>query len=96
MVSNFNIYKKTLPWSRKNNIDEDLRARPLLILGDSITTDHISPAGVIKEEAVYLRDRQIKVDDFNSYAMRGNHEIMTRGTFANVRIKNKMVDKTGG
>ncbi len=84
----------------KNNIDEDLRARPLLILGDSITTDHISPAGVIKERSSagkYLRDRQIKVDDFNSYgARRGNHEIMTRGTFANVRIKNKMVDKTGG
>ena len=84
----------------KNNIDEDLRARPLLILGDSITTDHISPAGVIKERSTagkYLRDRQIKVDDFNSYgARRGNHEIMTRGTFANIRIKNKMVEKTGG
>ena len=81
----------------KNNIDEDLRARPLLILGDSITTDHISPAGVIKERSSagkYLRDRQIKVDDFNSYgARRGNHESMTRGTFANVRIKNKMVEK---
>ncbi len=84
----------------KNNIDEDLKARPLLILGDSITTDHISPAGVIKERSSagkYLSDRQIKVDDFNSYgARRGNHEIMTRGTFANIRIKNKMVEKTGG
>ncbi len=84
----------------RNDFDRDLRARPLLILGDSITTDHISPAGVIKEKSSagkYLIDRQIKQNDFNSYgSRRGNHEIMTRGTFANIRIKNKMVDKAGG
>ena len=84
----------------KNDLLKDIKARPLLILGDSITTDHISPAGVIKEDSSagkYLRDRQIKVDDFNSYgARRGNHEVMTRGTFANIRIKNKMVSKFGG
>ena len=84
----------------KNDLLKDIKARPLLILGDSITTDHISPAGVIKEDSSagkYLRDRQIKLDDFNSYgARRGNHEVMTRGTFANIRIKNKMVSKFGG
>ena len=84
----------------KNDLLKDIKARPLLILGDSITTDHISPAGVIKEDSSagkYLRDRQINVDDFNSYgARRGNHEVMTRGTFANIRIKNKMVSKFGG
>ncbi len=83
-----------------NDFDRDLKARPLLILGDSITTDHISPAGVIKEQSSagkYLIDRQIQPNDFNSFgARRGNHEIMTRGTFANIRIKNKMVDKPGG
>ncbi|MFL2660906.1 MAG: aconitate hydratase AcnA [Alphaproteobacteria bacterium] len=86
--------------SEENDIDENLEARPLLILGDSITTDHISPAGVIKENSTagkYLSDRQIQVDEFNSYgSRRGNHEIMTRGTFANIRIKNKMVDRDGG
>ena len=84
----------------RNDINKDIKARPLVVLGDSITTDHISPAGVIKEDSSagkYLKDRQINVDDFNSYgARRGNHEIMTRGTFANVRIKNKIVDKNGG
>ena len=86
--------------SEENDLDKNLDARPLLILGDSITTDHISPAGVIKENSAagkYLSERQIKVNDFNSYgSRRGNHEIMTRGTFANIRIKNKMVSKDGG
>ena len=62
---------------------------------DSITTDHISPAGAIKPASPagdYLRDHHIPVDDFNSYgARRGNHEVMVRGTFANVRIRNLMV-----
>ncbi len=84
----------------KNNLSREIKARPLLVLGDSITTDHISPAGVIKDDSSagkYLRDRQVKIDDFNSYgARRGNHEVMTRGTFANIRIKNKMVSKPGG
>ena len=70
-------------------------ARTLAILGDSITTDHISPAGSIKEASPagsFLKDNQVQKADFNSYgARRGNHEVMMRGTFANVRIKNLMM-----
>ena len=70
-------------------------ARPLAMLGDSITTDHISPAGAIKRDAPaghYLMERQIQPNDFNSYgARRGNHHIMMRGTFGNIRIKNLML-----
>ncbi|MEC8038525.1 MAG: aconitase family protein, partial [Pseudomonadota bacterium] len=70
-------------------------ARPLALLGDSITTDHISPAGAIKRDAPaghYLMERQIQPNDFNSYgARRGNHHIMMRGTFGNIRIKNLML-----
>ncbi len=70
-------------------------ARPLAIFGDSITTDHISPAGSFKEVSPagrYLSERQVARADFNSYgARRGNHEVMMRGTFANIRIKNEMV-----
>jgi aconitate hydratase len=70
-------------------------ARALCILGDSITTDHISPAGAIKARSPagqYLIDSGVRVADFNSYgARRGNHEVMVRGTFANVRIKNLMI-----
>jgi aconitate hydratase len=70
-------------------------ARPLAILGDSVTTDHISPAGSIKGDSpagTYLLDHQVAKLDFNSYgARRGNHEVMMRGTFANIRIKNEMV-----
>jgi aconitate hydratase len=84
----------------KNDLDKNIQARPLLVLGDSITTDHISPAGVIKENSSagkFLRDRQIPSSEFNSYgSRRGNHEIMTRGTFANIRIQNKMVNRPGG
>ncbi|MDT7933198.1 MAG: aconitate hydratase AcnA [Sphingomonadaceae bacterium] len=69
-------------------------ARPLAILGDSITTDHISPAGSIKATSpagTYLTERQVTKAEFNSYgARRGNHEVMMRGTFANIRIKNEM------
>ncbi len=72
-----------------------LDARPLAILGDSITTDHISPAGAIKLDSPggkYLSEHQVARADFNSYgARRGNHEVMMRGTFANIRIKNKLV-----
>lgn len=75
-------------------------ARVLGLFGDFITTDHISPAGNIGKTtpaAAYLKDNGVKPEDFNSYgARRGNHEVMIRGTFANVRIKNKMVDKEGG
>jgi aconitate hydratase len=75
-------------------------ARELAILGDSITTDHISPAGAIQEDSpagIYLTDRQVRTQDFNSYgSRRGNHEIMMRGTFANIRIKNEMAPDTEG
>ncbi len=72
-----------------------MSARPLAIFGDSVTTDHISPAGAIKPNSPagqYLQAKGIAIEDFNSYgSRRGNHEVMVRGTFANVRIKNLMV-----
>ena len=75
-------------------------ARILAVLGDMITTDHISPAGSFKETTPagqYLNDRQVPVREFNSYgARRGNHEVMMRGTFANIRIKNEMLDGVEG
>ena len=75
-------------------------ARVLLELGDSITTDHISPAGSIAEASPageYLKAQGVGKKDFNSYgSRRGNHEVMMRGTFANVRLKNELVDKEGG
>ena len=75
-------------------------ARPLAILGDSITTDHISPAGSIKADSPagkFLLDHQVSKSDFNSYgARRGNHDVMMRGTFANIRIKNEMVPGVEG
>ncbi len=75
-------------------------ARILALLGDSVTTDHISPAGSIKEDSpagLYLTDRQINSKNFNSYgSRRGNHEIMMRGTFANIRIKNEILDNVEG
>ncbi len=75
-------------------------ARILALLGDSITTDHISPAGAIKQQGPageYLRDYQIRPIEFNSYgSRRGNHEVMMRGTFANIRIKNQMVPGVEG
>jgi len=80
---------------------EDIHgARPLAIFGDSVTTDHISPAGAIKATSpagVYLQERGVTSADFNSYgSRRGNHQVMMRGTFANVRIKNLMVPGTEG
>lgn len=78
----------------KNSIKDIKSARILAIFGDSITTDHISPAGSISKTspaAKYLTDHQISPIDFNSYgSRRGNHEVMMRGTFANIRIKNEM------
>ena len=75
-------------------------ARALLVLGDSITTDHISPAGQFNEHSAagkYLISRGVKKENFNSYgSRRGNDEVMVRGTFANVRIKNKLAQKEGG
>jgi aconitate hydratase len=75
-------------------------ARPLAIFGDSVTTDHISPAGAIKANSPagkYLQLRGVSIEDFNSYgSRRGNHQVMVRGTFANVRIKNLMAPGTEG
>ncbi len=76
---------------------EDIKnARVLAVLGDSVTTDHISPAGSIKKDSPagkYLQEHGVKPAEFNSYgSRRGNHEVMVRGTFANVRLRNKMVN----
>ena len=75
-------------------------ARPLLILGDMVTTDHISPAGNIQKESPtgeYFMEHQILPSDYNSYgSRRGNHEVMMRGTFANIRIRNEMAPGTEG
>jgi aconitate hydratase len=76
------------------------KARVLAVLGDSVTTDHISPAGSIKKDGPagkYLQEHGVKPADFNSYgSRRGNHEVMVRGTFANVRLRNKLVATEGG
>ncbi|MCI5059893.1 MAG: aconitate hydratase AcnA [Alphaproteobacteria bacterium] len=75
-------------------------ARPLALLGESVTTDHISPAGAIKKDGPageYLSSHQVGPRDFNSFgARRGNHEVMMRGTFGNIRIKNLMLDNVEG
>lgn len=88
-------------FSAKTSDLEDIRnAKALLVLGDSVTTDHISPAGAIPEEypaGRYLIQNGVKPVGFNSYgSRRGNHEVMMRGTFANIRIKNKLISETGG
>ena len=76
-------------------VSDIIEAKPLAILGDSITTDHISPAGSIKADSPagkWLMEHQVSKSDFNSYgARRGHHDVMMRGTFANIRIKNEMV-----
>ncbi len=75
-------------------------ARVLAVLGDSVTTDHISPAGAIKKDSPagrWLIDNGVEVRDFNSYgSRRGNHEVMIRGTFANIRLRNALVEREGG
>ena len=75
-------------------------ARALALLGDSITTDHISPAGAIKRDSPagrWLTEQGVDVKDFNSYgSRRGNHEVMIRGTFANIRLRNQLVERAGG
>jgi len=75
-------------------------ARVLALLGDSITTDHISPAGAIKRDSpagAWLTEQGVEVRDFNSYgSRRGNHEVMIRGTFANIRLRNLLVERSGG
>jgi len=81
-------------------ITDIVGAKPLAILGDMVTTDHISPAGSFAQSSPagqYLVDRQVPVREFNSYgSRRGNHEVMMRGTFANIRIKNEMLDGVEG
>jgi aconitate hydratase len=98
-------YIKEVPFfkdisAEPDKISDIISARVLLKLGDSITTDHISPAGSISEDSPageYLKGLGVDKKDFNSYgSRRGNHEVMTRGTFANVRLKNDLVDKEGG
>ncbi|MDV3903162.1 aconitate hydratase AcnA [Elizabethkingia anophelis] len=98
-------YIKEAPFFENISADPDpvtdiKDARVLLYLGDSVTTDHISPAGSFKEDSAagaYLKNSNVNKEDFNSYgSRRGNHEVMMRGTFANVRIKNKIADKEGG
>lgn len=98
-------YIKEAPFFENLKVEPDaikdiVQARVLLFLGDSVTTDHISPAGSFHEDSAagkYLLKHGVQKEDFNSYgSRRGNHEVMMRGTFANVRIKNKIVDKEGG
>ncbi len=86
--------------SNKNNVINIKNAQILAIFGDSITTDHISPAGNIalnSPAGIYLKDLEIEPQDFNSYgSRRGNHNVMMRATFANIKIKNEMVSINGG
>jgi len=85
---------------RQRPLEDIVEARVLALLLDSITTDHISPAGSIKQESPageYLRDHQVRPKDFNQYGTRrGNHQVMMRGTFANIRLKNQMVPGVEG
>ncbi|KJS23795.1 MAG: aconitate hydratase [Hyphomonadaceae bacterium BRH_c29] len=98
-------YVQNPPYFEGMSLDVDAptdveNARVLAVFGDSITTDHISPAGSIKASSpagVYLQAHQVSPLDFNSYgSRRGNHEVMMRGTFANIRIKNQMVPGVEG
>ncbi len=85
---------------RQKPIEDIVEARVMALLLDSITTDHISPAGSIKQDSPageYLRDHQVRPKDFNQYGTRrGNHQVMMRGTFANIRLKNQMVPGVEG
>jgi aconitate hydratase len=85
---------------KPDRVQEIKKARVLAVLGDSVTTDHISPAGSIKKDSPagkYLQEHGVKPADFNSYrSRRGNHEVMVRGMFANVRLRNKLVATEGG
>jgi aconitate hydratase len=86
--------------AKPRSVSDIRNARVLAVLGDSVTTDHISPAGSIKKDSPagkYLQEHGVKPADFNSYgSRRGNHEVMVRGTFANVRLRNKMVPNLEG
>src|SRR2546421_7896153 len=89
-----------MPADAPSGFDQITGARVLALLGDSVTTDHISPAGAIKEDSPagrYLVERGFARKDFNSYgSRRGNHEVMMRGTFANVRLRNLLAPGTEG
>lgn len=103
--SNDSTYIQNPPYftdmSKDAGTVEDIKdARVLALLGDSVTTDHISPAGAIKEDSPagkYLMDNAVAKSDFNSYgSRRGNHEVMMRGTFANIRLRNLLAPGTEG
>ncbi len=101
--SDVSTYIKHPPFFKSNLVkstEEIKQARILALLGDSVTTDHISPAGSIAEDSPagsYLSSRQISKENFNSYgSRRGNHEIMMRGTFANIRIRNEILTNVEG
>jgi len=93
-------YFTALPKEAPTTVPEIHGARVIALLGDSVTTDHISPAGSIKKDSPagrYLIERGVDPHDFNSYgSRRGNHEVMVRGTFANTRIRNRLTPQTEG
>ncbi|MFL5886629.1 MAG: aconitate hydratase, partial [Thermoleophilaceae bacterium] len=93
-------YFEGMPADAPSGFEAITGARVLAVLGDSVTTDHISPAGAIKEDSPagrYLIERGFERKDFNSYgSRRGNHEVMMRGTFANVRLRNRLAPGTEG
>ena len=93
-------YFEGMPASAPEGFEEIRGARVLAVLGDSVTTDHISPAGAIKKDSPageYLIEHGVEQRDFNSYgSRRGNHEVMMRGTFANIRLRNQLAPGTEG
>ena len=93
-------YFEGMPASAPGGFDEITGARAIALLGDSVTTDHISPAGAIKKDSpagAYLIENGVEHRDFNSYgSRRGNHEVMMRGTFANIRLRNLLAPGTEG
>jgi aconitate hydratase len=93
-------YFEDMPKEAPEGFEEIKGARVIAVLGDSVTTDHISPAGAIKKDSPageYLIDHGVEPRDFNSYgSRRGNHEVMMRGTFANIRLRNRLAPDTEG
>src|SRR5215217_3428929 len=93
-------YFEDMPAAAPEGFEEIRGARVLAVLGDSVTTDHISPAGAIKKDSpagAYLTEHGVEQRDFNSYgSRRGNHEVMIRGTFANIRLRNQIAPGTEG
>jgi aconitate hydratase len=89
-----------MPAEAPEGFDQIENARAIAVLGDSVTTDHISPAGAIKKDSPagrYLIDHGVELREFNSYgSRRGNHEVMMRGTFANIRLRNLLAPGTEG